>query len=73
MFVGVPVNTTQDHAAAIAAAGIICVEGETLKGTGTAPGIFLPGQMGPDGSSVDDGGDATLLIHKVELKMAVGG
>jgi len=60
--------STQDHAAAaIAAAGIpvFAWKGETLEEYWwcTAQALGFPGGLGPN-LLVDDGGDATLLIHK---------
>ena len=60
--------STQDHAAAaIAAAGIpvFAWKGETLEEYWwcTAQALSFPGDKGPE-LIVDDGGDATLLIHK---------
>ena len=60
--------STQDHAAAaIAAAGIpvFAWKGETLEEYWwcTAQALTFPGGNGPN-LIVDDGGDATLLIHK---------
>ncbi len=60
--------STQDHAAAaIAAAGIpvFAWKGETLEEYWwcTAQALSFPGGKGPN-LIVDDGGDATLLIHK---------
>jgi len=60
--------STQDHAAAaIAAAGIpvFAWKGETLEEYWwcTAQALNFPGGKGPN-VIVDDGGDATLLIHK---------
>ena len=60
--------STQDHAAAaIAAAGIpvFAWKGETLEEYWdlTLRALTFPGQKGPQ-LIVDDGGDATLLIHK---------
>ena len=60
--------STQDHAAAaIAAAGIpvYAWKGETLEEYWwcTAQALSFPGGKGPN-IIVDDGGDATLLIHK---------
>ena len=60
--------STQDHAAAaIAAAGVpvFAWKGETLPEYGwcTAMALSFPGGKGPQ-LIVDDGGDATLLIHK---------
>jgi adenosylhomocysteinase len=60
--------STQDHAAAaIAAAGIpvFAWKGETLEEYWwcTAQALHFPGDKGPH-LIVDDGGDATLLIHK---------
>jgi adenosylhomocysteinase len=60
--------STQDHAAAaIAAAGIpvFAWKGETLEEYWwcTAQALNFPGGKGPN-LIVDDGGDATLLIHK---------
>jgi len=60
--------STQDHAAAaIAAAGIpvFAWKGETLEEYWwcTAQALNFPGGLGPN-IIVDDGGDATLLIHK---------
>ena len=60
--------STQDHAAAaIAAAGIpvFAWKGETLEEYWwcTAQALSFPGNLGPN-LIVDDGGDATLLIHK---------
>ena len=60
--------STQDHAAAaIAAAGIpvFAWKGETLEEYWwcTAQALSFPGGKGPN-IIVDDGGDATLLIHK---------
>ena len=60
--------STQDHAAAaIAAAGIpvFAWKGETLEEYWwcTAQALNFPGGEGPN-MIVDDGGDATLLIHK---------
>ena len=60
--------STQDHAAAaIAAAGIpvFAWKGETLEEYWwcTAQALSFPGGEGPN-MIVDDGGDATLLIHK---------
>ncbi|RYG71150.1 adenosylhomocysteinase [bacterium] len=60
--------STQDHAAAaIAAAGIpvFAWKGETLEEFWwcTNEALRFPGQLGPQ-LIVDDGGDATLLIHK---------
>ena len=60
--------STQDHAAAaIAAAGIpvFAWKGETLEEYWwcTAQALSFPGGEGPN-LIVDDGGDATLLIHK---------
>ncbi|MFZ5940745.1 MAG: adenosylhomocysteinase [Bacteroidota bacterium] len=60
--------STQDHAAsAIAAAGIpvFAWKGETLEEYWwcTAQALNFPGGKGPN-ILVDDGGDATLLIHK---------
>ena len=60
--------STQDHAAAaIAAAGIpvFAWKGESLEEYWwcTAQALHFPGGLGPN-LIVDDGGDATLLIHK---------
>lgn len=60
--------STQDHAAAaIAASGIpvFAWKGETLEEYWwcTAQALSFPGSQGPN-LIVDDGGDATLLIHK---------
>jgi len=60
--------STQDHAAAaIAAAGIpvFAWKGETLEEYWwcTAQALSFPGGNGPN-MIVDDGGDATLLVHK---------
>ena len=60
--------STQDHAAAaIAAAGIpvFAWKGETLEEYWwcTAQALSFPGGKGPN-MIVDDGGDATLLVHK---------
>jgi adenosylhomocysteinase len=60
--------STQDHAAAaIAAAGIpvFAWKGETLEEYWwcTAQALHFPGGNGPN-LIVDDGGDATLLVHK---------
>ena len=60
--------STQDHAAAaIAAAGIpvFAWKGETLEEYWwcTAQALTFPGDKGPN-LIVDDGGDATLLVHK---------
>jgi adenosylhomocysteinase len=60
--------STQDHAAAaIAKAGIpvFAWKGETLEEYWwcTAKALMFPGGMGPH-LLVDDGGDATLLLHK---------
>ncbi len=60
--------STQDHAAAaIAAAGVpvFAWKGETLPEYWwcTAQALSFPGGLGPN-LIVDDGGDATLLIHK---------
>jgi len=60
--------STQDHAAAaIAAAGIpvFAWKGETLEEYWwcTAQALSFPGGKGPN-LIVDDGGDATLLVHK---------
>ncbi|GHV02471.1 adenosylhomocysteinase [Bacteroidia bacterium] len=60
--------STQDHAAAaIAAAGIpgCAWKGESLEDYWwcTAQALSFPGGLGPN-LIVDDGGDATLLIHK---------
>jgi adenosylhomocysteinase len=60
--------STQDHAAAaIAAAGIpvFAWKGETLEEYWwcTLQALSFPGNLGPN-LIVDDGGDATLLIHK---------
>ncbi len=60
--------STQDHAAAaIAAAGIpvFAWKGETLEEYWwcTAQALTFPGGKGPN-LIVDDGGDATLLVHK---------
>ena len=60
--------STQDHAAAaIAAAGVpvFAWKGETLEEYGwcTAMALSFPGGKGPN-LIVDDGGDATLFIHK---------
>ena len=60
--------STQDHAAAaIAAAGIpvFAWKGETLEEYWwcTVQALTFPGNLGPN-LIVDDGGDATLLIHK---------
>ncbi len=60
--------STQDHAAAaIAAAGVpvFAWKGETLEDYWwcTAMALSFPGGKGPN-LIVDDGGDATLLIHK---------
>jgi len=60
--------STQDHAAAaIAAAGVpvFAWKGETLEDYWwcTAQAISFPGGKGPN-LVVDDGGDATLLIHQ---------
>ncbi len=60
--------STQDHAAAaIAAAGVpvFAWKGETLPEYWwcTAMALSFPGGLGPN-LIVDDGGDATLLIHK---------
>lgn len=60
--------STQDHAAAaIAAAGVpvFAWKGESLEEYWwcTAQALNFPGGMGPN-LIVDDGGDATLLIHK---------
>ncbi|MDL2230312.1 adenosylhomocysteinase [Alistipes sp. OttesenSCG-928-L06] len=60
--------STQDHAAAaIAAAGVpvFAWKGETLEEYWwcTAQALSFPGGKGPN-LIVDDGGDATLLIHK---------
>ena len=60
--------STQDHAAAaIAAAGVpvFAWKGETLPEYWwcTAMALSFPGGKGPQ-LIVDDGGDATLLIHK---------
>ena len=70
MSVGVPVTyfLLQDHAAAaIAAAGIpvFAWKGETLEEYWdcTLNALTWPDGTGPD-QIVDDGGDATLLIHK---------
>ena len=65
--------STQDHAAAaIAAAGVpvFAWKGETLEEYWdcTIKALIWPDGSGPD-QTVDDGGDATLLIHKgVELE-----
>ena len=65
--------STQDHAAAaIAASGVpvFAWKGETLQEYGdcTLKALTWPDGSGPD-QIVDDGGDATLLIHKgVELE-----
>lgn len=61
--------STQDHAAAaIAAAGVpvFAWKGESLEEYWwcTAQALSFPGGKGPN-LIVDDGGDATLLIHKV--------
>ena len=60
--------STQDHAAAaIAAAGVpvFAWKGETLEEYwwATQQALSFPGGLGPN-LIVDDGGDATLLIHK---------
>ena len=60
--------STQDHAAAaIAKAGtpVFAWKGETLEEYWwcTWQAIQFPGELGPE-LIVDDGGDATLLIHK---------
>src|SRR6187397_3040486 len=60
--------STQDHAAAaIAAAGIpvFAWKGETLEEYWwcTEQALTWPGQDGPN-MILDDGGDATLLVHK---------
>ncbi len=60
--------STQDHAAAaIAAAGVpvFAWKGETLEEYWwcTAQALNFPGGLGPN-IIVDDGGDATMLIHK---------
>ncbi|MEU3664737.1 adenosylhomocysteinase, partial [Streptomyces sp. NPDC032940] len=60
--------STQDHAAAaIAAAGIpvFAWKGETLEEYWwcTEQALTWPGQAGPN-MILDDGGDATLLVHK---------
>src|SRR5574344_3025520 len=60
--------STQDHAAAaIAASGVpvFAWKGETLKEYWwcTSQALSFPGGKGPQ-LIVDDGGDATLLIHK---------
>jgi len=62
------IYSTQDHAAsAVVAAGIptFAWKGETLEEYWdcTYKAIVLPGDLGPQ-SIVDDGGDATLLIHR---------
>src|SRR5512133_37284 len=67
--------STQDHAAAaIAAAGIpvFAWKGETLEEYWwcTAEALSFPGGLGPN-LIVDDGGDATLLVHRgVEYEKA---
>src|SRR5947208_12632838 len=67
--------STQDHAAAaIAAAGIpvFAWKGETLEEYWwcTEQALAWPGQGGPN-MILDDGGDATLLVHKgVEYEKA---
>jgi adenosylhomocysteinase len=62
------IYSTQDHAAAaMVAAGIptFAWKGETLEEYWdcTYKAIIFPGDLGPQ-SIVDDGGDATLLIHR---------
>jgi len=65
--------STQDHAAAaVAAAGtpVFAVKGETLREYWqyTEKALTFPGNLGPN-IIVDDGGDATLMIHKgVEIE-----
>ena len=60
-------SSTQDHAAAaIAAAGtpVFAIKGESLEGIlGLHPKIFEWGDGGGPNMILDDGGDATLLIH----------
>ncbi|MFF4369499.1 adenosylhomocysteinase [Streptomyces sp. NPDC001594] len=69
------IYSTQDHAAAaIAAAGIpvFAWKGETLEEYWwcTEQALTWPGQAGPN-MILDDGGDATLLVHKgVEYQKA---
>ncbi|MCF3185389.1 adenosylhomocysteinase, partial [Streptomyces polychromogenes] len=69
------IYSTQDHAAAaIAAAGIpvFAWKGETLEEYWwcTEQALTWPGQTGPN-MILDDGGDATLLVHKgVEYQKA---
>ena len=60
--------STQDHAAAAIAAGGVPVfawKGETLEEYWwcTNQALYFPGGEGPD-LIVDDGGDATLMVHK---------
>jgi len=70
--------STQDHAAAaVAVAGtpVFAHKGETLGGIlgFTLAALTHPGNKGPQ-LIVDDGGDATLLIHKgYELETATTG
>src|SRR6201987_623707 len=70
--------STQDHAAAaIAAAGVpvFAWKGETLEEYWwcTEQALLWPGEGGPN-MILDDGGDATLLVHKgVEFEKAGGG
>lgn len=65
--------STQDHAAAVIAAGgtpVFAWKGETLEEYWwcTWQALQFPGGLGPQ-LIVDDGGDATLLLHKgVELE-----
>ena len=65
--------STQDHAAAVIAAGgtpVFAWKGETLEEYWwcTWQALQFPGGLGPQ-MIVDDGGDATLLLHKgVELE-----
>jgi adenosylhomocysteinase len=65
--------STQDHAAAaVAAAGtpVFAIKGETLREYWqyTEKALTFPGNKGPN-IIVDDGGDATLMIHKgVEIE-----
>ncbi|MET9520596.1 adenosylhomocysteinase, partial [Streptomyces sp. NPDC002994] len=69
------IYSTQDHAAAaIAAAGVpvFAWKGETLEEYWwcTEQALTWPGQVGPN-MILDDGGDATLLVHKgVEYQKA---
>jgi hypothetical protein len=60
------IYSTQDHAAAAIAAGgtpVFAVKGESLRIIGTTPTASSNGRRRLPNMILDDGGDATLLVH----------